>query len=121
MSASKDGCFSYDVRKGDTLLQYSTIAWIMWAFVLASLSFGGKVIVYDGSTLVPDPLVLLRLAARLKVNVFGTSAKFLSLLKDKAIKPRDLLDLTNLRTVVSTGSILPPDVAEWFYDQGLPP
>ena len=121
VSASKDGFFSYDVHKGDTLLQYSTTAWIMWAFVLASLSFGGKAVVYDGSPLIPDPLVLLRLAASLKVNVFGTSAKFLSLLKDKNISPREQLDLTSLRTVVSTGSILPPDVAEWFYDRGFPP
>lgn len=120
MSASKDAFLSYDVHRGDTLLQYTTTAWIMWALVFVSLSFGGKVVLYDGSPMVPDPLVLLRLVEKLRVNVFGTSAKFLSLLRDQRISLRDRLDLSSLRTVVSTGSTLTADVAEWFYDSGFP-
>ncbi|KAG8158413.1 hypothetical protein KVR01_011535 [Diaporthe batatas] len=120
MSASKDAFLSYDVHRGDTLLQYTTTAWVMWALVFVSLSFGGKVVLYDGSPMVPDPLVLLRLVEKLRVNVFGTSAKFLSLLRDQKISPREQLDLSSLRTVVSTGSTLTADVAEWFYDFGFP-
>lgn len=121
MSASKDAFLSYDVHRGDTILQYTTTAWVMWALVLVSLSFGGKVVLYDGSPMVPDPLVLLRLVEKLRVNVFGTSAKFLSLLRDQRISPREQLNLSSLRTVVSTGSTLTADVAEWFYDSGFPP
>lgn len=121
MSASKDAFLSYDVQRGDTLLQYTTTAWVMWALVLVSLSFGGKVVLYDGSPMVPDPLVLLRLVEKLRVNVLGTSAKFLSLLRDQRIRPREQLNLSTLRTVVSTGSTLTADVAEWFYDSGFPP
>jgi acetoacetyl-CoA synthetase len=120
MSASKDAFLSYDVHRGDTLLQYTTTAWVMWALVLVSLSFGGKVVLYDGSPMVPDPLVLLRLVDKLRVNVLGTSAKFLSMLRDQRISPRERLDLSSLRTVVSTGSTLTADVAEWFYDSGFP-
>ncbi|KAJ4422243.1 hypothetical protein N0V82_003103, partial [Gnomoniopsis sp. IMI 355080] len=121
LSASKDAYLSYDIQRGDTVLQYTTTAWIMWALVFVSLSFGGKVVVYDGSPMIPDPLVLLRLVEKLQVNVFGTSAKFLSLLKEQGVSPRALLGLSSLRTVVSTGSVLTADVAEWFYDQGFPP
>lgn len=121
VSASKDAFLSYDIHRGDTILQYTTTAWIMWALVFVSLSFGGRVILYDGSPLIPDPLVLLRLVQRLRISVFGTSAKFLSLLKEHGISPRDQLDLSSLRTIVSTGSILTADVAQWFYDEGFPP
>lgn len=121
VSASKDAFLSYDIRHGDTVLQYTTTGWIMWALVLVSLSFRGRVVLYDGSPLIPDPLVLLRLVEKLRVSVFGTSAKFLSLLKEQGISPRDQLDLSSLRTVVSTGSILTADVAQWFYDKGFPP
>lgn len=121
VSASKDAFLSYDIRRGDTVLQYTTTAWIMWALVFVSLSFGGRVVLYDGSPLVPDPLVLLRLVEKLRISVFGTSARFLSLLKEQGISPRDQLDLSSLRTVVSTGSILTADVAQWFYDEGYPP
>lgn len=121
VSASKDAFLSYDIHRGDTVLQYTTTAWIMWALVLVSLSFGGSVVLYDGSPQIPDPLVLLRLVEKLRISVFGTSAKFLSLLKEQGVSPRDQLDLSSLRTVVSTGSILTADVAQWFYDKGFPP
>lgn len=32
----------------------------------------------------------------------------------------DSIDLSSLRTVSSTGSVLPPRVCEWFYDSGFP-
>lgn len=121
VSASKDAFLSYDIHRGDTILQYTTTSWIMWAFVLVSLSFGGSVVLYDGSPLIPDHLVLLRLVEKLRISVLGTSAKFLSLLKEQGISPREQLDLSSLRTVVSTGSILTADVAQWFYDKGFPP
>lgn len=121
VSASKDAFLSYDIHRGDTVLQYTTTAWIMWALVLVSLSFGGRVVLYHGSPQIPDPLVLLRLVEKLRISVFGTSAKFLSLLKEQGVSPRDQLDLSSLRTVVSTGSILTADVAQWFYDKGFPP
>lgn len=38
----------------------------MWAMVLCGLSYGGSVVLYDGSPLIPDPLVTLRLVEKLK-------------------------------------------------------
>ncbi|VUC32615.1 unnamed protein product [Clonostachys rosea] len=120
LQVRKDSFFSYDVRAGDTILQYTTTGWIMWAMVLVSLSFGGRVVVYDGSPFVPDSLVLLKLVERLKINVLGTSAKFLSMLMDNGVKPRDLINLSSLRTVTSTGSTLTAKVARWFYNEAFP-
>ncbi|CAI6089103.1 unnamed protein product, partial [Clonostachys chloroleuca] len=120
LQVRKDSFFSYDIRKGDTILQYTTTGWIMWAMVLVSLSFGGRVVVYDGSPFVPDALVLLRLVERLRVNVLGTSAKFLSMLMDSWVKPRDVIDLSSLRTITSTGSTLTAKTARWFYKEGFP-
>lgn len=120
LQVKKDGILSYDIRPGDTVFQYTTTAWIMWALVLVSLSFGGRVVVYDGSPFVPDSLVLLRLVQKFRVNLFGTSAKFLSTLMAAGIKPREKVNLSSLRTVVSTGSTLTAQVAKWFYDEAFP-
>jgi acyl-coenzyme A synthetase/AMP-(fatty) acid ligase len=38
----------------------------MWAIVLCGLSYGGSLVLYDGSPLYPDPLVTLRLVEELK-------------------------------------------------------
>lgn len=39
----------------------------MWAMVLCGLSYGGKTVIYDGSPLYPDNLVLLRLVEKLRL------------------------------------------------------
>lgn len=57
---------------------------------LCGLSYGGRTVIYDGSPLVPDKLVLLRLVEKLKVTILGTSPKYLSELRSARIKPSEL-------------------------------
>ncbi|KAH6974321.1 acetoacetyl-synthase [Ilyonectria sp. MPI-CAGE-AT-0026] len=121
MQVKKDYMLHLDVKPGDIIYQYTTTGWIMWAMVLCGLSYGGSIVIYDGSPFVPDPMVTLRLASQLKISLFGTSARFLSDLKRMDIKPRDVVDISSLRTVTSTGSVLETDVCEWFYDHAFPP
>ncbi|OAL46313.1 acetoacetate-CoA ligase [Pyrenochaeta sp. DS3sAY3a] len=121
LQVKKDYMLHLDVRPGDTIYQYTTTGWIMWAMVLCGLSYGGRVLVYDGSPFIPEPTVTLRLASMLNVSLFGTSAKFLSDLKAMDIKPRELFEFPNLRTVSSTGSVLNSDVCTWFYEEAFPP
>lgn len=104
----------------DIIFQYTTTAWIIWAFVLSALGTGSTVVLYTGSPVYPNVKFLPKLVAKLKVNVFGTSAKYLTDLKDSGSQPRDEYDFSSLRTVSSTGSVLPGDVATWFYDYGFP-
>jgi acetoacetyl-CoA synthetase len=47
--------------------------WIMWAMVLCGLAYAGKIVVYDGSPLHPDPLVTLRLVEKLKYVVLRST------------------------------------------------
>lgn len=81
----KDAFLAFDVQPGDVVLQYTTArtysqleafnltnnyiqtGWIMWAMVLCGLSYGGKTVIYDGSPLYPDNLVLLRLVEKLRL------------------------------------------------------
>jgi acetoacetyl-CoA synthetase len=47
----------------------------MWAMVLCGLSYGGKVLVYDGSPFQPDPFVTLRLVEKLKYVAASTPSQ----------------------------------------------
>ncbi|KAM5383741.1 hypothetical protein ACJZ2D_001730 [Fusarium nematophilum] len=120
LQIKKDYMVQIDVQPGDVLFQYTTTAWIMWAFLLTALSTGAKIVVFRGSPLYPDINFLPRLLSKLRVSVFGTSAKYLTDLMDSKHKPRDECDLSALRRVTSTGSVLPSDVAQWFYNAGFP-
>jgi acetoacetyl-CoA synthetase len=92
----------------------------MWAFILAALGSGSTIVLYTGSPVYPNIQALPKLISKLKVSIFGTSAKYLTDLKDSGSKPKDEVDLSSLRKVSSTGSVLPKDVAVWFYKRGFP-
>jgi acetoacetyl-CoA synthetase len=42
-------------------------------------------------------------------------------LQKNNISPREVADLTALKTVTSTGMVLKDSLFEWFYDVGFPP
>ncbi|NNF40060.1 MAG: AMP-binding protein, partial [Woeseiaceae bacterium] len=56
------------------------------------------------------------MAARERVTVFGTSAKYLSALQKAGVRPRDEFSLPELRAVLSTGSPLAPESFDFVYD-----
>jgi acetoacetyl-CoA synthetase len=70
---------------------------------------------YDGAPLHPDPGVLWRLAEREGIDVFGTSAKYLSALEKSGYAPRAHLGLARLRSILSTGSPLAPSSFDFVY------
>src|SRR2546430_5761447 len=49
------------------------------------------------------------------ITIFGTSAKYLSALQKSGFVPAQAVDLTALRTVLSTGSPLLPEGFDYVY------
>ncbi|OQR67029.1 acetoacetyl-CoA synthetase isoform X1-like [Tropilaelaps mercedesae] len=73
-----------DLNEDDTLFYYTTTGWMMWNWLISGLAANASLVLYEGSPLLRDsPYVLLDLAARVGVTVFGTSAKYLSSLEDR--------------------------------------
>jgi acetoacetyl-CoA synthetase len=120
LQVRKDYELHIGLLPSDILFQYTTTAWIMWAFIISALGTGSTIVLYSGSPVYPNVNFLPRLVSKLKVSVLGTSAKYLTDLKDSGSRPRSDFDLSSLRKVSSTGSVLPMDVAVWFYKHGFP-
>jgi acetoacetyl-CoA synthetase len=99
-----------DLGPGDTLYFHTTTAWMMWNWQLSALAVGAHVVVYDGP--VSGPETLWQLVAAHGVTVFGTSPAYLQLCQDDGYRPRDAVDLSTLRAVLSTGAVL----HEWQFD-----
>ncbi|EGU83212.1 hypothetical protein FOXB_06286 [Fusarium oxysporum f. sp. conglutinans Fo5176] len=116
-----DSVIQHDIRKTDIVFQYTTTSWIMWVLNLMNLSCGAAMLLYDGSPFHPRPSILLELAQAFKVSVFGTSPRYLSTLKGLGITPRRDFDLSHLRIMLSTGSVLSAELYEWFYSVAFPP
>lgn len=109
--------FHNDVHPGERFFWYSTTGWMMWNFVHASWLVGGTVVLYDGSPGYPTMNALWQFAAEEEIDHFGTSAPFILACMKKGVSPANEFDLSNLRSIGSTGSPLPPEAFDWIYTE----
>jgi len=88
---------------------------MMWNWLVSALAQAATVVLFEGSPAHPDAGALWRLAERLGVSFFGTSARFLHTLQAHGVRPASEVDLSTLRTVASTGSPLSPAGFDYVY------
>ena len=104
-----------DLGRDDTIFYFTTCGWMMWNWLVCSLSVGATLVLFDGSPLHPDPGALWRMAEEERVTIFGTSPRYLGEVEKRGLKPGEEFDLTPLRTVLSTGSPLSDDGFRFVY------
>ncbi len=111
----KNHALSWDLGPGDTLLWYSTTAWMMWNALASALLVGCAVVTIDGDPAYPDLDWQWRLAEETGATMMGASPGFVMACRGAGV---DLsgLDL-RLRTVGSAGAPLPPEGYAWIGEQ----
>ncbi|MER7011106.1 acetoacetate--CoA ligase [Saccharopolyspora sp. NPDC000359] len=105
-----------DLGPGDRFSWFTTTGWMMWNFLVGGLLNGTTLVLYDGSPGYPSLSALWELAARSRVNFFGTSAPFIQNCLKHDLRPKDDFDLSALRAVGSTGAPLSTDGFRWVAD-----
>lgn len=105
-----------DLRDGDRFFYFTTCGWMMWNWLASGLASGATLVLYDGSPFYPDGNALFDYAQAERVTHFGTSAKFIDAVLKAGLRPIDSHDLSQLRTISSTGSPLSPDGFAFVYD-----
>jgi len=111
----KEHLLHTDLKRSDRLFYFTTCGWMMWNWLMSALATGATVVLYDGSPFYPGAAALWRMAEEERVTVFGTSAKYLSSLQKSDFVPAASVDLSALRTVLSTGSPLLPEGFDHVY------
>ena len=104
-----------DIRPGERLFYFTTLGWMMWNWLVTGLASEATLCLFDGSPFSPDTGVLFRYVQEEKINVFGTSAKFIDALKKSGLEPRKEFDLSAMRMIASTGSPLAPESFDFVY------
>ncbi len=105
-----------DVKPGDRFFWFTTTGWMMWNIVVASLLGGATALLYDGNPGHPDMNTLWRFAEETGMNVFGTSAAYITACMKAGIEPGRDFDLSSLKAIGSTGSPLSPEGFVWAYE-----
>ncbi|MDI6732982.1 MAG: acetoacetate--CoA ligase, partial [Planctomycetota bacterium] len=104
-----------DLRREDVHFFITTCSWMMWNWMLTSLATGNTLILYDGNPNYPDIGAMWRLVQDEKVTMFGTSASYINFIKGEGLKPGKDYDLSALREIWQTGSVLSADGFEYIY------
>jgi acetoacetyl-CoA synthetase len=105
-----------DLGPGDRFFWFSTTGWMMWNYLVSGLLVGATPVLFDGDPGHPDLAALWHLAAEEGVTFFGTSAPFLLACRKAGIDPREVADLSAVRSVGSTGAPLPAEGFDWVYE-----
>jgi acetoacetyl-CoA synthetase len=111
----KEHLLHTDVKRDDKLFYFTTCGWMMWNWLASGLATGATLVLYDGSPFHPDAGTLWRMAEEERVTIFGTSAKYIAAMEKSSFVPAQSVDLSSLRTILSTGSPLLPDGFDYIY------
>ena len=104
-----------DLKPGDRLFYFTTCGWMMWNWLVSGLASEATLVLYDGAPSYPDANVLWDLADAEQVNIFGTSAKYIDVVKKSNLTPAVTHDLSSIRSILSTGSPLSPESFDFVY------
>ena len=104
-----------DLHASERLFYFTTLGWMMWNWLVSGLASEATLLLYDGSPFAPNPAVLWDFAAETRMNVFGTSAKYIDGCAKAGLAPAKTHDLSALRLITSTGSPLAPESFDYVY------
>ena len=104
-----------DVKENDRVFYFTTCGWMMWNWLVGSLSAGATILLFDGFPMYQKDDLLFEFASEEKITLFGVSAKYIDTLNNKKILPKKNYDLSNLKTICSTGSPLSIDGFNYIY------
>ena len=102
-----------DLTQEKNIFFFTTCSWMMWHWLVSSLFFGSEITLYEGCPGFPDLDRYFSIIDREKINIFGTSPRFLGQLKKQVGTPSG--DYSSLETILSTGAPLLPENFDFVY------
>ena len=104
-----------DIKEGDNVFYFTTCGWMMWNWLVSALSVKASIVLFDGSPMYQSEELLLKIANKEKVTLFGISAKYIDALKKAKPNLGFKYALKKLKTICSTGSPLSIDGFKYIY------
>ena len=104
-----------DVKDNDRVFYFTTCGWMMWNWLVGSLASGATILLFDGFPMYKKDDLLFEYASEEKATLFGISAKYVDALNNNGIIPKNNHDLSQLKTICSTGSPLSKDGFQYIY------
>lgn len=109
-----------DLRADDRYFFVTSTSWMVWNFLVSGLLHGSTIVLYDGSPTYPDVNGAWNVAAQTQATIVGVGAGYLMAGEKAGARTAEQVDLSVVRSIVQTGSTLPPSTWHWAYDHLAP-
>ena len=106
-----------DIKENDNVFYFTTCGWMMWNWMVSALASKASIVLFDGFPMYKKEDLLLRIADKEKITLFGVSAKYIDTLRKLKVSTKNKYKLKNLKTICSTGSPLSKDGFEYIYKE----
>ncbi len=104
-----------NIKPNDNVFYFTTCGWMMWNWLVTALASKASILLFDGFPMHKSPELLLKIANKEKVTLFGISAKYIDQLIKQNVNVKEKIKLKFLKTICSTGSPLSKDGFEFVY------
>ncbi len=104
-----------DIKENDNVFYFTTCGWMMWNWLVSVLASKASIVLFDGSPMYKKEDLLLKIAEREKITLFGISAKYIDTLRKSKPNLKYKYKLKNLKTICSTGSPLSKEGFRYVY------
>ena len=104
-----------NVKEGDNVFYFTTCGWMMWNWLMTFLASKASIVLFDGFPMHKKNDLLLKIAEKEKISLFGISAKYIDQLKKLNLKIKNKYKLKYLKTICSTGSPLSSNGFDYVY------
>ena len=115
LKAQSELLYQFNITKGNKVFFFTTCGWMMWNWLTMALGRGATIVLYDGAPMAPTPTRLFDIAQDEKLDFFGVSAKFIDSANKEGLIPRNTHNLSTVKTIASTGSVLSPESFDYVY------
>ena len=105
-----------DIKEGDNVFYFTTCGWMMWNWLVSVLASKASIVLFDGSPMYKKEDLLLKIAEKEKITLFGVSAKYVDALRKFNPTLKYKYKLSKLRTICSTGSPLSNNGFKYVYE-----
>jgi acetoacetyl-CoA synthetase len=106
----------FNLRPGRRMFFHTTSGWIVWNLLIGGLCTGASIVLYDGSPTFPRADMLWTLVDECGITLFGLSPTYIRKMVQKGVRPSVKHNLSQLDSVMMSGSPAAPDDFSWFYD-----
>jgi acetoacetyl-CoA synthetase len=106
----------FDERHGDRFLYLGSTSWMVWNLMVSALLCGTSIVLVDGNPAYPSVGRPFEIAAAHRVTHLGVGAGYVHASIKAGLEPRNLYDLSALRSFSITGSPLSLQGFQWIRD-----